>query len=243
MLGYVRRHVPEPGKAPLAGNSRRHRPRLPRPRHARARRRTCTTGWSTCRSIKELARRWFPRVYFAAPAKRGGHRALADIKESIAELRYYRERGVRTAARDRTRDQPAAIAASRLAGRQGEPARNRIASPRRRYTLRWPRPAIRPAAHGGRSSVGRAPGCGPGCRGFKSRRSPPRNAPRPHRRTGGVPACRTPRWSTPSRHTRSVVSTGSTTVGWHPARHRGAQRLDCARPPGGRTGASDRGCG
>jgi oligoribonuclease len=42
-------------------------------------------------SIKELARRWYPRAYFASPAKVGGHRALADIRESIAELRYYRE--------------------------------------------------------------------------------------------------------------------------------------------------------
>ena len=41
-------------------------------------------------SVKELARRWYPRVYFAAPAKNGGHRALADILESIDELRYYR---------------------------------------------------------------------------------------------------------------------------------------------------------
>lgn len=41
-------------------------------------------------SIKELARRWYPRVYFASPEKKGGHRALADITESIQELRYYR---------------------------------------------------------------------------------------------------------------------------------------------------------
>jgi oligoribonuclease len=41
-------------------------------------------------SIKELARRWYPRVYFASPEKKGGHRALADIRESIEELRYYR---------------------------------------------------------------------------------------------------------------------------------------------------------
>jgi oligoribonuclease len=41
-------------------------------------------------SIKELARRWYPRAYFNAPAKRGNHRALADIQESIEELRYYR---------------------------------------------------------------------------------------------------------------------------------------------------------
>jgi oligoribonuclease len=42
-------------------------------------------------SIKELARRWYPRVYFASPVKHGGHRALADIRESVQELRYYRE--------------------------------------------------------------------------------------------------------------------------------------------------------
>ncbi len=42
-------------------------------------------------SVKELARRWFPRAYFASPKKNGNHRALADIRESIAELRYYRE--------------------------------------------------------------------------------------------------------------------------------------------------------
>ena len=42
-------------------------------------------------SVKELARRWYPRAYFASPAKQGGHRALADIKESVQELRYYRE--------------------------------------------------------------------------------------------------------------------------------------------------------
>ena len=42
-------------------------------------------------SIKELARRWFPRAYFASPIKHGGHRALADIREGVRELRYYRE--------------------------------------------------------------------------------------------------------------------------------------------------------
>jgi oligoribonuclease len=42
-------------------------------------------------SIKELSRRWFPRAYYQAPAKAGNHRALADIRESIEELRYYRE--------------------------------------------------------------------------------------------------------------------------------------------------------
>ena len=43
-------------------------------------------------SIKELARRWYPRAYYNAPKKEGGHRALADIRESVAELRYYRRR-------------------------------------------------------------------------------------------------------------------------------------------------------
>ena len=42
-------------------------------------------------SVKELARRWYPRAYFASPSKHGGHRALADITESVQELRYYRE--------------------------------------------------------------------------------------------------------------------------------------------------------
>src|ERR1035437_8918237 len=42
-------------------------------------------------SIKELARRWYPRAYFASPEKHGGHRALADIRESVQELGYYRE--------------------------------------------------------------------------------------------------------------------------------------------------------
>jgi oligoribonuclease len=42
-------------------------------------------------SIKELARRWYPRAYFSSPSKHGGHRALADITESVQELRYYRE--------------------------------------------------------------------------------------------------------------------------------------------------------
>ena len=42
-------------------------------------------------SIKELTRRWYPRVYFGSPEKTGNHRALADIRESIAELRYYRD--------------------------------------------------------------------------------------------------------------------------------------------------------
>ncbi|PFG42640.1 oligoribonuclease [Isoptericola jiangsuensis] len=90
VLAYVREHVPDARKAPLAGNSvgtdkmflDRDMPELVGHLHYRI---------VDVSSIKELARRWFPRVYFASPPKDGGHRALADILESIDELRYYRE--------------------------------------------------------------------------------------------------------------------------------------------------------
>jgi oligoribonuclease len=90
LLGYVRVHVPEPGKSPLCGNTiatdraflARDLPRLDDHLHYRM---------IDVSSVKELARRWYPRAYFASPPKAGGHRALADIMESIAELRYYRE--------------------------------------------------------------------------------------------------------------------------------------------------------
>ncbi len=90
VLDYVRSHIAEPGRAPLAGSSvyvdrgflARDMPELNEFLHYRL---------IDVSSIKELARRWYPRVYFAAPEKHGGHRALADIRESIAELRYYRE--------------------------------------------------------------------------------------------------------------------------------------------------------
>src|SRR5579875_1256190 len=89
-LAYVKRFVPERRKAPLCGNSiatdrsfiARHMPELDDHLHYRM---------IDVSSVKELARRWYPRVYFNAPAKHGGHRALADILESIAELRYYRD--------------------------------------------------------------------------------------------------------------------------------------------------------
>jgi oligoribonuclease len=90
VLGYIRGHVAEPKKAPLCGNSigtdrsfiARDLPKLDDFLHYRM---------IDVSSIKELARRWYPRAYFASPVKVGGHRALADILESIAELRYYRE--------------------------------------------------------------------------------------------------------------------------------------------------------
>jgi oligoribonuclease len=90
VLEYVRQHVPESRKVPLCGNSistdrtflARDMPELDSFLHYRM---------VDVSSIKELARRWYPRAYFASPEKHGGHRALADIRESIRELRYYRE--------------------------------------------------------------------------------------------------------------------------------------------------------
>ena len=90
VLEYIRQHAPEAGKWPLGGNSvatdraflARDMPELTAHLHYRL---------IDVSSIKELSRRWYPRAYFNAPKKGGGHRALADITESIAELRYYRE--------------------------------------------------------------------------------------------------------------------------------------------------------
>lgn len=86
---YVKRWVKEPRKAPLAGNSvgtdrnflERDMPELVEYLHYRI---------IDVSSIKELARRWYPRAYFQSPEKNGGHRALGDILDSIDELRYYR---------------------------------------------------------------------------------------------------------------------------------------------------------
>lgn len=90
VLDYVREHVPEARKAPLAGNT------IGTDRAFLARDMPTLEGHVHYRnvdvsSLKELARRWFPRVYFHTPDKAGNHRALADIQESIEELRYYRE--------------------------------------------------------------------------------------------------------------------------------------------------------
>ena len=90
VLDYVRQFVTEPKKAPLAGNTigtdraflARDMPTFERHVHYRS---------VDVSSIKELVRRWYPRVYYQAPAKTGNHRALADVRESIEELRYYRE--------------------------------------------------------------------------------------------------------------------------------------------------------
>ncbi|MCW2575100.1 MAG: orn [Modestobacter sp.] len=90
VLAYVKRFVPERRTAPLCGNSigtdrgflARDMPELDDHLHYRM---------IDVSSIKELARRWFPRVYFAQPPKGLAHRALADILESIRELAYYRQ--------------------------------------------------------------------------------------------------------------------------------------------------------
>jgi oligoribonuclease len=89
VLAYVREFCPDGTRPPLAGNTigtdraflARDMPELESALHYRV---------VDVSSIKELARRWHPRAYYNAPAKRGNHRALADIQESIEELRYYR---------------------------------------------------------------------------------------------------------------------------------------------------------
>jgi oligoribonuclease len=90
VLAYIKEHCPEGSRPPLAGNTvatdrsfiARDMPELEQFLHYRI---------VDVSSIKELSRRWFPKAYFNAPAKSGGHRALADIQESIEELRYYRD--------------------------------------------------------------------------------------------------------------------------------------------------------
>ena len=89
VLSYVKEHCPDGSRPPLAGNTvatdraflARDMPDLESFLHYRI---------VDVSSIKELSRRWYPRAYFNAPAKSGNHRALADIQESIEELRYYR---------------------------------------------------------------------------------------------------------------------------------------------------------
>jgi oligoribonuclease len=90
IMEYIAKWVPDPRKAPLGGNSvgtdrvflARDMPAVVEHLHYRV---------IDVSTIKELSRRWFARAYFQAPAKHGGHRALGDIKDSIDELRYYRE--------------------------------------------------------------------------------------------------------------------------------------------------------
>ena len=89
VLTYIKSHVPEAKKAPLAGSSiyvdrgflAKYMPTLDNYLHYRL---------VDVSSVKELARRWYPRSYFASPQKVGNHRALADIADSIKELAFYR---------------------------------------------------------------------------------------------------------------------------------------------------------
>ena len=112
VLAYIQVHCPDNSRPPLAGNTvatdraflARDMPQLEAFLHYRI---------VDVSSIKELARRWFPRAYFQAPAKRGNHRALADIQESIEELRYYRE------AVFVPSPGPETVAAREIAGRHG----------------------------------------------------------------------------------------------------------------------------
>ncbi|MFC7430610.1 MULTISPECIES: oligoribonuclease [unclassified Agrococcus] len=90
VLAYIRRFVPLERSAPLGGNTigtdrtflARYMPAVDQHLHYRS---------IDVSSIKELSRRWYPRAYFQAPEKAGGHRALADILESVRELQYYRK--------------------------------------------------------------------------------------------------------------------------------------------------------
>jgi oligoribonuclease len=90
VLAYIKQHCAEGSRPPLAGNTVatdrsfivRDMPDLDAFLHYRI---------VDVSSIKELSRRWYPRAYYSSPAKRGNHRALADIQESIEELRYYRD--------------------------------------------------------------------------------------------------------------------------------------------------------
>ena len=117
VLAYIKQFVPEPKKAPLCGNS------IGTDRGFLVRDMPVLDDWLHYRmvdvsSVKELARRWYPRAYFNAPKKGGGHRALADILESVQELRYYRA-AVFVSQPGPTSEQAAALSAT-LSG--GDPA-------------------------------------------------------------------------------------------------------------------------
>lgn len=117
LLDYVRRYVPEPRTAPLCGNS------IATDRGFLARDMPSLDGYLHYRmvdvsSLKELAKRWYPRVYQAQPAKGLAHRALADIRESIRELAFYR-RALFVAPPGPSLEQAKAVADEILAGSPG----------------------------------------------------------------------------------------------------------------------------
>ena len=114
VLAYIKEHVPEANKAPLCGNS------IATDRGFLTRDMPELDGWLHYRmvdvsSIKELARRWYPRAYYQSPKKGGGHRALADIRESVTELAYYRQ-AIMVAPPGPSTDEAAAISAAVVQG-------------------------------------------------------------------------------------------------------------------------------
>jgi oligoribonuclease len=106
-MEFIRSHAREPRTAPLCGNSigtdRRflaaHLPELENHLHYRS---------IDVSTVKELCRRWYPAAYAAAPEKSGAHRALGDIRESVAELRYYRSAIFAAAGADAKTNSPSA---------------------------------------------------------------------------------------------------------------------------------------
>ena len=125
VLAYVRKFVPEPRSAPLAGNSiATDRMFLARDMHE-------LDGYLHYRmvdvsSVKELCRRWYPRVYYAKPEKGLAHRALADIEESLRELRYYR--GTAFVPQPGPSTDEARVVASEVTAAPMRPAPNQAAS-------------------------------------------------------------------------------------------------------------------
>ena len=122
VMAYIRTWVKEPNKAQLGGNSvgtdrtflARDMPQVIEYLHYRV---------IDVSTIKELARRWYPRAYFQAPAKTGNHRALGDIRDSIDELRYYRQTVfVPAPGPDSAAAREAAERVTAAAGGAGEPA-------------------------------------------------------------------------------------------------------------------------
>jgi oligoribonuclease len=114
-LAFIREHAPEPRTVPLCGNSigtdrrflARYLPAIEDHLHYRS---------IDVSSIKELVRRWYPKVRQERPQKAGSHRALDDIRDSIDELRYYRERVFVPA--ERAGDESAATIAGAMAGEE-----------------------------------------------------------------------------------------------------------------------------
>ena len=131
VLAYIKGHIKDSRRVPLCGNSiatdraflARDMPELDSFLHYRM---------IDVSSIKELSRRWFPRAYFASPEKHGGHRALADIRESVQELRYYRD------AVFVPLPGPDTATARQIAARHGGPPPESPASPARPRVRRLP---------------------------------------------------------------------------------------------------------